>query len=234
MSKIDNLSLNNNYTLQKDRIDTLIGTLIACVTNPNWYNGVLAVRLDFSVSNQQNLLQDVPTIDVYECFDVFLNRLRRKQANGSKLHYMANWKKEYSRKKGKHIHTVFYFDHNQVTSCAPTSILFELLRDLWERCSYNPTLNQSGFINIVPAYLCESKSSFRAQPYSSEECYSQPHFHTILVNNTETLAGLSEYDQQKHLKEHPCGIIHWISYLAKQEQAAPVKKAFGTVSNAIN
>jgi hypothetical protein len=105
--------------------------------------------------------------------------------------------------------------------------------DLWQRCSDNLPLQQKAYINIIPAYYCESEDVFRAKPSSevNGDQYKIKNYFTILTNDKMVQEQLPEYHKQKHLLHKPCGFFHWISYLAKTEQQAGLRKNLGSVRN---
>lgn len=226
------VALNHEYTLNNKRVKALTDSLYQCMNNPQWDMGVLAVRMDFTIPKGRSIIEDIPSVDTYGCFDNFLNRIRRVLVDGQIINCVVNWKREFSTKKGKHIHTVWYFNRRQFPEFAANLKLFNTIRNVWERCSDNPALDNVGTINIVESYLSESTEYYRAKPFpNGNERFQKPHYYTILTNNPMIYAGLEEFHQQKHLFDKPCGFMHWVSYLAKTEQQAPVRKSFGIINN---
>jgi hypothetical protein len=189
--------------------------------------------MDFSISNNNLLDNDQPFVDVYQNYDIFLNRLRRVKFSSTKIRFIANWKKEFSIEKGPHVHTVFYFDYTQVKKFSPKTKLFQQIEGLWASHTKEACFPAKANIHIVPSYLCESTSVFRAQPYqgTDDPKYREKHFYTILTKNYDLFEELDEYHQQKHFFDKPCGFVYWLSYMAKTEQQAPLKTSFGVVRN---
>lgn len=227
---------NDNYELCEYRLNEMLETLINAINFNIRGNTLLAVRLDFSIPNVNINNIDMPSINIYEEFDKFMNRLRAKRLMGQEIRFVANWKKEYSSAKGRHIHTVFYFDPHQFATFGPNTKLFRLIKQLWEYRTDDCSLPSSGYVNIIPSYLCETWDEFRAKPspWFKEERFLEPHYYTILTNDPKVYRSLGEFHQQKHQLGHKCGFLYWISYLAKKEQESGLRRSIGTTKNALD
>ncbi|WP_158089141.1 inovirus-type Gp2 protein [Cognaticolwellia mytili] len=219
---------NRNYTLPQQRVTSLANTLNHALSA---FNIVAAVRLDFAYSGRTVL--DHPSISIFNAFDTFMNRLRRMKVKGEIINFFVSWKKEFSQAKGEHIHTVFYFNHSRFSSFDATSHIFKKMNTLWQTCSMNLPLGQKAYINIIPAYYCENDDVFRAKPSNkvNGHQYKIKNYFTILTKDKMAREQLPEYHKQKHLFHKACGFFHWISYLAKTEQQAAVRKSLGSVRN---
>lgn len=168
---------------------------------------IRAIRLDFSLpasmTSEEQAVLDIP--DLLTAYQKLNDRLRKK------ISLKRNWKVEFSEDKGLHIHTVYYFDSKQVTGFNLKANLYKTICGWW-----GDITNEKGIINLVPSYKSDSDNAFATS--------GQPHYSTLLTKNTSHLNTTSKeaylYNIQKNKHHCPAGWVHWISYLAKDEQNA--------------
>lgn len=196
--------INSAYDLNESSLKELIKTLQQAVRT---YGTVTAVRMDFSLKKApQDQHIGKSNEEIQECFQAFLNRL-----NKADLDMMMNWKLERSSAKGLHIHTVFYFNYEQVNTFTTKSQTFKRFKHEWKRQT-----DDNGNINICTSSLAKDDNSFCVRDNGNYP-------YTILSNTEEKLT-TSEYNKQKNRLDKKAGFIHWISYLAKTSQEASDKR----------
>jgi hypothetical protein len=208
-------SINHSKCLDKSQLDKLIGTYGQALSD--WIV-VRAVRLDFSyptcLSGEEQAILDIP--DILSSYKKLNDRLRKK------VELKRNWKVEYSEDKLLHIHTVYYFNNNEVQGFNLQSNLFKTIKNWWADIT-----NEQGIVNLVPSYIADSDNTFST---SGKRYYS-----TLLSKDSNNILSYDissdaiQYHLQKNKQKFPCGWIRWISYLAKDEQNASdyYRKCFG-------
>lgn len=195
--------INAAYDLNESSLKELIQTLEQAIRT---YGTVTAVRMDFSLKKApEDQYIGKSNEDIQECFQAFLNRL-----NKADLDIMMNWKLERSPAKGLHIHTVFYFNYEQVKTFTTKSQIFKRFKHEWEKQT-----DDNGNINICTSSLAKDDNSFCVRDNGNYP-------YTILSNQEEL--PISEYNKQKNRLDKKAGFTHWISYLAKIEQEASDKR----------
>lgn len=194
------------------QLDKLIQTYNQAIEQ---WGTVRAVRLDFAyptnLSGEDQAILDIP--DILSAYQKLNDRLRKK------VSFKRNWKIEYSADKGLHIHTVYYFDTEQVKGFNLKSNLYRYIKEAWSSIT-----NEKGILSLVPGYEAPSENSFATD--------GKAHYSTLLskdVRNLELMDKAYKYNLQKNKQDRPCGFIHWMSYLAKDEQSAQdyYSKCFG-------
>ena len=200
--------VNQSYDLNRAHLDYLITTLDFALEH---FTTTTAVRLDFSIKKLSHTDEclEASSDNIQECFQKLLNRLHKQ----TELKMLMNWKLEESEKKGLHIHTVFYFNHEKVKTFTTEGELFKWILDTWKEIT-----GTHGNINICEGGLSDKDNTFSTNKTSQ---------YTVL-GNLEALKTNKDYHQQKNRFDKKAGFFHWISYLAKTTQKSTKKKTFGT------
>ncbi|MGR5372545.1 hypothetical protein [Photobacterium damselae] len=115
------------------------------------------------------------------------------------------------------MHTVFYFNYNEVPAFTNQSNAFKKLKELWLELT-----DDNGNVNICTSSLSSSDDCFAVEGNGK-------YYYTIL-GDISKLTKNKGYHEQKNRLDKKAGFVHWVSYLAKNEQKAEKKKTFGTRS----
>lgn len=219
----DSYLINNFYPYSLKRIKNLIDTVNEAKSE---YGDVLAIRIDFGISTKLNpddmYLFD---IDLDTCYSLLLDRVR-KHLDRRNIKHKRNWKLEYSKEKGLHLHTVYYFDYAAMQGFSLSSELYEYVKESWLDIT-----NGYGVINLVGSCLADNFNKSGIPNKSTSK--SEKQYSTLITDNQSTLDKLRcsdiryNYLKQKNKQDEPYGFIHWISYFAKETQKANRRKCFG-------
>lgn len=210
-------SINSKYDLCACTLLLLENTLEHALSH---FNMITAVRLDFSIKKApQDQYIGYSNSDIMYCFNEFMNRLYKEK----NMEYLVNWKLEWSKPKGFHIHSVFYFNHRLTKTFTNNSNVYEIFRFRWDNAT-----DGNGNINICSSCIAPDEDSYRVRG-EHEYQYVLLTKKVELLNKIKLSDKAKQYHQQKNLLDKKCGFYHWISYLAKTEQLAPQhNKCFGT------